>query len=134
MRRKLKFIFICGFMLINFKSKSQENPNILWIVCEDQSMFFSPYGDSTAKTPNIDELASKGIVYDNFHAVSPVCAPSRSSIITGMYPTTIGTHNMRAYKNRGDSINHHTNLPIYSGVAKRKVQFFTEILLSLIHI
>ena len=128
MRRKLKFIFICGFILINFKSKSQENPNILWIVCEDQSMFFSPYGDSTAKTPNIDELASKGIVYDNFHAVSPVCAPSRSSIITGMYPTTIGTHNMRAYKNRGDSINHHTNLPIYSGVAKRKVQFFTEIL------
>mgnify|MGYP001294285370 CR=1 FL=1 len=36
---------------------SQENPNILWIVCEDQSLFFSSYGDSIAKTPNIDELA-----------------------------------------------------------------------------
>ena len=47
---------------------------------------------------NLNELAKNGIVYDNFYAVSPVCAPSRSSIITGMYPTTIGTQHMRAYK------------------------------------
>jgi arylsulfatase A-like enzyme len=128
MVRKLKFIIVCCFLWVYIKCNSQEKPNILWIVCEDQSLFFSSYGDSIAKTPNIDELALEGTVYENFYAVSPVCAPSRSSIITGMYPTTIGTHNMRAFKNNSDSINHHTNLPIYSAVAKRKVQFFTEIL------
>ena len=128
MVRKLKFIIVCCFLIVHYESESQEKPNILWIVCEDQSLFFSSYGDSIAKTPNIDELALEGTVYENFYAVSPVCAPSRSSIITGMYPTTIGTHNMRAFKNSSDSINHHTNLPIYSAVAKRKVQFFTEIL------
>ena len=112
------------FICLSFYS--QEQKNILWLVCEDQSLFFSSYYDSVAKTPNIDELASKAIVYDNFFAVSPVCAPSRSSIITGMYPTTTGTQHMRAYKKNKDSINSKTNLPFYSAVPKRKVQFFTE--------
>ena len=109
-----------------FSFKTQESKNILWLVCEDQSLFFSAYNDSIAKTPNLDELAYNGIVYDNFFAVSPVCSPSRSSIITGMYPTTIGTQHMRAYKKNKGSINSKTNLPIYSAVPKRKVQFFTE--------
>lgn len=115
---------ILFFITISFNS--QEKKNILWLVCEDQSLFFSAYNDSNAKTPNIDALASKGIIYDNFYAVSPVCAPSRSSIITGMYPTTIGTQHMRAYKKNKDSINNKTNLPFYSAVPKIKVQFFTE--------
>ena len=90
---------ILGLLLICFFSNfSQGKPNIIWLVCEDQSLFFSAYGDSTAFTPNLDDLTKNSSVYHNFFAVSPVCAPSRSSIITGMYPTTIGTHNMRAYK------------------------------------
>ena len=119
---------ILGLSLICFFSNfSQDKPNIIWLVCEDQSLFFSAYGDSTAYTPNLDNLTKNSSVYNNFFAVSPVCAPSRSSIITGMYPTTIGTHNMRAYK-KNISINTKTKLPIYSPVPKRKVQFFTEIL------
>ena len=106
-----KLLVIKIFIFIILKSVSQKKPNIIWLVCEDQSLFFSSYYDSIAKTPNIDELASQGIVYDNFFAVSPVCSPSRSSIITGMYPTTIGTQHMRAYKKNKDSINSKTNLP-----------------------
>ena len=56
------------------------------------------YGDSSANTPNINQLAKDGIVYQNCYTPSPVCAPSRSSLITGMYPTTLGTQHMRAYK------------------------------------
>ena len=122
--KKNTLFTILFFVTISFNS--QEKKNILWLVCEDQSLFFSAYNDSNAKTPNIDALASKGIIYDNFYAVSPVCAPSRSSIITGMYPTTIGTQHMRAYKKNKDSINNKTNLPFYSAVPKIKVQFFTE--------
>ncbi len=106
----------------------QESPNFLWLVCEDQSLFFSMYGDSSANTPNIDQLAKDGIVYQNCYSPSPVCAPSRSSLITGMYPTTIGTHNMRAYKKSvsNNSINSHNSLPFYSPKPKKPIRFFTE--------
>ncbi|MBG38300.1 MAG: sulfatase [Cryomorphaceae bacterium] len=107
---------------------AQDKPNFLWLVCEDQSLFFSIYGDSSAKTPNINALAKDGVVYQNCHTPSPVCAPSRSSLITGMYPTTLGTQHMRAYKKSAtaNEINPHTKLPYYSAKPKKPVRFFTE--------
>ena len=86
------------------------------------------YGDSSANTPNINQLAKDGIVYQNCYTPSPVCAPSRSSLITGMYPTTLGTQHMRAYKkfNKGNNINSHNSLPYYSAKPKKPVRFFTE--------
>jgi arylsulfatase A-like enzyme len=71
-------------------------PNILWIVSEDNNPFLGCYGDKLAKTPTLDALASEGILYEHCHTM-PVCAPSRFSIITGMYPTSCGPANqMRA--------------------------------------
>ncbi len=70
-------------------------PNILWVSCEDISPDLGCYGDSYAVSPNIDKLAIQGVRYDNVYSHSGVCAPTRSGIITGMYPTTIGTHHMR---------------------------------------
>jgi uncharacterized sulfatase len=72
-----------------------ERPNILWISCEDTSPDLGCYSDSYAVTPNIDELAAQGVRYTNVYTNAGVCAPSRSGVITGMYPTTIGTHHMR---------------------------------------
>ena len=70
-------------------------PNILWLSVEDMSPWIGPYGDTTVPTPNLDRLAREGIVYDNAFATSPVCAPARSSLITGMFCTRIGTMQMR---------------------------------------
>lgn len=53
------------------------------------------YGDALAITPHIDALAKQGVRYMQAHSVIGVCAPSRSSIITGMYPPSIGTLHMR---------------------------------------
>jgi N-sulfoglucosamine sulfohydrolase len=72
-----------------------QRPNILWISTEDISPDLGCYGDSYAVTPNIDKLAARGVRYTNVYSHSGVCAPTRSGIITGMYPTTIGTHHMR---------------------------------------
>ncbi len=72
-----------------------KHPNIVWIVTEDISPTLSFYGDSIAKTPNLDALAKESLIYDNAFAPVGVCAPTRSSIITGMYPTSIGTMHMR---------------------------------------
>jgi uncharacterized sulfatase len=70
-------------------------PNILWISTEDLSPDLGCYGDAYAVTPNIDKLAAQGVRYTSVFTHAGVCAPSRSGIITGMYPTTIGTHHMR---------------------------------------
>jgi len=71
-------------------------PNILWLVSEDNGRFLGCYGDPIARTPNLDKLAREGVVYERCFAM-PVCAPSRFTLITGMYPTTCGpAHHMRA--------------------------------------
>lgn len=73
-----------------------ERPNILWISAEDLSPDLGSYGDDYAITPALDRLAREGARYTNAFSAAPVCAPSRSSIITGMYPTTIGSMHMRS--------------------------------------
>ncbi len=73
----------------------QQRPNILWISVEDISTDLSCYGATGIHTPNIDRLAAEGIMYKHAYATVGVSAPSRSSIITGMYPVSIGSHNMR---------------------------------------
>ncbi len=70
-------------------------PNILWVSCEDTGPEIGCYGDPHAITPNIDRLAREGVRYTRAYTVAGVCAPSRSGIITGMYPTTLGSQYMR---------------------------------------
>lgn len=71
-------------------------PNILWITVEDMSPTLGCYGDSFARTPNIDALARESVLYTNAFAASPVCSPSRSTLITGMYNASMGTNQMRS--------------------------------------
>ena len=70
-------------------------PNILWISIEDASADLGCYGDEYAHTPTIDQLAAEGTRFTNVYGVAAVCAVNRSGIITGMYPTTLGTQHMR---------------------------------------
>lgn len=78
------------------RTYAQDRPNILWIVSEDNSPFLGCYGDTFATTPNLDSFAMQGILYKNCFATAPVCAPSRSTLITGMYPPSLGTEHMRS--------------------------------------
>ena len=89
----ITFFFFGAFQLT--AQQKEEKPNILWIVCEDISPDLAMYGDKTATTPNLDKLAEKGTVYFNEFTTAGVCAPSRSSIITGKHQTSIGTMHMR---------------------------------------
>ena len=78
------------------KDQTVRLPNILYIALEDITPMMGCYGDSYAKTPNFDALAAEGIRYTRAHSVGPVCSVSRSSIVTGMYPTSIGTIHHRS--------------------------------------
>ena len=57
--------------------ETAKRPNILWIVSEDNGPFLGCYGYPDAKTPNLDKLASEGILYENAFVTAPVCAPNR---------------------------------------------------------
>ncbi len=77
--------------------KEQDLPNILWITSEDNSPFFSCYGDEFAVTPNLDRLASEGFRYTHAYANAPVSAPARNTIITGVYANSGGNQEMRSW-------------------------------------
>ena len=80
------------------KAPSQKRPNILWIVGENFALDLGCYGAKNVKTPNLDGLAAGGVRYTNVFSTSPVCAPSRSAFMTGMYATTTDMHHMRSHR------------------------------------
>ena len=71
-------------------------PNILWITSEDNGPHLGCYGDAYADTPNIDGLAGRGMIYLNAWSTAPVCAPARTTIISGLYPPSTGSEHMRS--------------------------------------
>ncbi|MEM6392146.1 MAG: sulfatase [Planctomycetota bacterium] len=77
----------------------ESRPNILLLIGEDTGRLLGCYGDPIARTPNLDRLADPangGRRFDQAYTPAPVCAPSRSAIVTGRYPTALGTHHMRS--------------------------------------
>jgi arylsulfatase A-like enzyme len=75
-----------------------ERPNILWILAEDMGPELGFLGTPEVLTPNLDRLAGRGMYFTHAFTTSPVCSPSRSAIMTGMYQTTIGAHNHRSHR------------------------------------
>jgi arylsulfatase A-like enzyme len=73
-----------------------ERPNVLWITSEDNGPQLGCYGDSFATTPQLDRLAARGLRYNKVWSVAPVCAPARTAIITGLYPSSSGALHMRS--------------------------------------
>ena len=71
-------------------------PNILWLTSEDHGPEMGCYGDKVARTPNVDALAAKGMIFKKAWSVAPVCAPARTAIISGLYPSSTGGLHMRS--------------------------------------
>lgn len=94
----LAFFYGCS------EKTSTELPNILWLVSEDNSPFLGCYGDDFATTPNLDKLASEGFLYTHAYANAPVCAPTRNTIITGVYACSNGNQHMRSYYPKSDIV------------------------------
>ncbi len=82
------------------RAQPPRRPNILWISNEDMSPRLGVYGDSLARTPVLDRLASQSVRYTRAFTTAPVCAPSRAAIITGMYQNAIGAQHMRTTEDR----------------------------------
>jgi len=105
----MKYLNILPVILVLLSSSCKkgeplEKPNILWITCEDISPYLGSYGCKEAQTPNLDKLADEGIRYTRAYANAPVCAVARATILSGMYATTTGTHQMRSSVQLPDEI------------------------------
>src|SRR5687768_6164393 len=97
------FVLALAVALTCFSARAAAGdlPNIVWIVAEDMSANMSCYGERAIRTPNIDRLAAEGVRFTRAFVTAPVCSPSRSALITGMYQTTIGAHNHRSSRGGG---------------------------------
>lgn len=79
----------------------EQRPNVLWLIAEDFGVELGCYGVKEAETPRLDALAAAGVRFTRFYTTSPVCSPSRSALMTGMFQTTIGAHHHRSHRDDG---------------------------------
>jgi uncharacterized sulfatase len=91
-------LLLAASLLLNGAADAAESPrpNILWLTSEDHGPHMGCYGDSYATTPNVDRLAARGLIYTHAWSNAPVCAPARTTIISGMYPPCTGSEHMRS--------------------------------------
>ncbi|MFC4873290.1 sulfatase [Negadavirga shengliensis] len=94
------FIFFLGVFLtagtaVNAQHKRDKKPNVLFIAIDDLNDWIGALNTHPqVKTPHIDRLAAKGMLFTNAHAQAPLCNPSRVSIMTGLRPSTTGIYNL----------------------------------------
>ena len=91
---------ICILLYTNFENfeilANKEQPSIIWITAEDMSPSLGCFGDKDAISPNIDRFARESVKFTNVFASAPVCSPSRSCLIQGTLPPSMGTQHMRS--------------------------------------
>ena len=93
----MKALFLSLALLFPLSlAAAADKPNILWLTSEDHSPHMGCYGDKIARTPNVDALAAKGMLFKKAWSVAPVCAPARTAIISGLYPSSSGGIHMRS--------------------------------------
>jgi len=89
-------VVLAALSCVGHPAFSAPRPNVLWITSEDNSPYLGCYGDPLAQTPNLDRLAAEGVRYRHAFANAPVCSSARSTLITGMYASSLGVHNHRS--------------------------------------
>lgn len=95
-----KLILLVLIVLVSSCQSKQKNgeeketinkPNVVFIMVDDLGWSDLSYNGSTIyETPNVDQFAKEGVIYDNFYTAGPVCSPTRASILTGKFPVKTG--------------------------------------------
>ncbi|MFI3259683.1 MAG: sulfatase-like hydrolase/transferase [Rikenellaceae bacterium] len=108
------------------KSIDPARPNILLITCEDINPYLGCYGDSVAKSPNLDRFAEEGVRFSQMHTTVGVSAPSRFALISGMYPSAMGANYMRTFVKKLEQ--YPVGLKPYYVILPDEVKGYTEYL------
>ncbi|NDD38454.1 MAG: sulfatase, partial [Verrucomicrobia bacterium] len=95
-KRLLAALSAFSLQLSTFLAVAADRPNILWLSSEDHGPHMGCYGDKYATTPNVDALAARGMIFRHAWSCAPVCAPARTTLISGLYPPSTGAEHMRS--------------------------------------
>ncbi len=95
-----------GAFAMAVQLQAADKPNVLLICVDDLKPALGCYGDRMASSPNIDALASRGVLFERAYCNQAVCAPSRNALLTGLRPTTLGIYDLGTNfrKSRPDAI------------------------------
>ena len=92
-RNNLNWSLVCFSLVTAASQAAADSPNFIVIFCDDLGYGdLGCYGSTKNRTPRIDQLAQQGMRFTSFYSSSPVCTPSRSSLMTGCYPRRVGMH------------------------------------------
>ena len=88
-------LLLCSFAaLVSLVRAAEARPNVLLVCVDDLKPLLGCYGDTKVKSPNIDRLAARGVLFERAYCNQAVCAPSRNSLMTGLRPTTLGIYDL----------------------------------------
>src|SRR5687768_15154722 len=88
----VSLMFLCIAVVV--RAADSPKPNVLLICVDDLKPLLGCYGDKIIKSPNIDRLAARGVLFERAYCNQAVCAPSRNSLMTGVRPTTLGIYDL----------------------------------------
>lgn len=92
---RIRFLLAVGLVFaFTLSLRAAERPNVLLICVDDLKPMLGCYGDRTVKSPNIDALANRGILFNRAYCNQAVCAPSRNALLTGFRSTTLGIYDL----------------------------------------
>lgn len=91
----LRLFFVAGLVSFAACASAGEKPNVLFIAIDDLNDWVGPLaGHPMAQTPAMDRLAKRGTTFTNAHCQSPLCNPSRTSLMTGLRPSSTGVYGL----------------------------------------
>ena len=105
MHKIITKLFLGMCLLGEFGFSATNKPNVLFIAVDDLKPVLGCYGDKNAKTPNLDKLAARGMLFEKAYVNQAVCAPSRNSLMLGIRPQTMGLYDLKTY---------FRDIPVYS--------------------
>lgn len=91
------FCFINIYLTNSINDRNTGKLNVLFIIADDLNCDIGAYGNEQVQTPNIDQLAREGVLFENAHVQYPLCGPSRISLMTGLYPDQTKSKDLRLF-------------------------------------
>jgi len=123
-----------AFLLAPIAAVAADKPNVIFILADDLGAHdLGCFGSTFYETPNLDRLAKRGTRFTQAYAASPLCSPTRSSILVGQYPARTGITapvchlpTVQLEKNLAENENGKTRMLVANSITRLKPEYFTS--------